>query len=274
MPQTANDNLAIDLGVLSAEPAAEYHARAGEYLSSHLLIDFIRCPKLYRKKILGLVKEEVAYAMVLGTATHTRILEGRDAYETQFALGGPINKTKGKPFGRETKAFAKWAEAQGKPGIHHDDLPLIENLAGGVAECDEAVDLLLHGRSEGVVRTEYCGVPCQARFDWIHPHRGLIDLKTTRDLDRFVRDSREYRYNTQLAFYQAILAQVIGQLVPVHLVAVEKKEPFRCGIWRLGKDLLAGARRENEDAIERLQHCRQTDYWPTGYERIRVLDSL
>ena len=274
MPQTAEQHLAIDFGVLTAEPAEEYHAKAGEYLSSHLLIDFIRCPKLYHKKLLGLIEEEATYAMVLGSATHVRILEGKAAYEQQFALGGPINKTTGKPFGRETKAFARWAKSQGRPGIHSDDLPLIEDLAGGVRACEKAGDLLRHGRSEGVLRAEYCGLACQCRFDWIHPHRGIIDLKTTRDLDRFVRDIRDYRYLNQVAFYQAVLAQAIGDLVPVYLVAIEKKEPFRCGIWRLGDGLMAGARRENEDAIERLHQCRATDHWPTGYEDIRVLDSL
>lgn len=44
MPQTTNDNPVIDLGVLSAEPAEEYHAKAGEYLSSHHLLDFMACP--------------------------------------------------------------------------------------------------------------------------------------------------------------------------------------------------------------------------------------
>ncbi len=41
MPQSEDDNLTIDLGVLSAEPAEEYHAKAGEYLSSHQLLDFL-----------------------------------------------------------------------------------------------------------------------------------------------------------------------------------------------------------------------------------------
>src|SRR5690554_6858555 len=75
MPQTTNDNPVIDLGVLSAEPAEEYHAKAGEYLSSHHLLDFMACPWLYRKKQLGLVRDEDAPALLLGRATHVRILE-------------------------------------------------------------------------------------------------------------------------------------------------------------------------------------------------------
>ncbi|NLE57458.1 MAG: hypothetical protein GX616_03800, partial [Planctomycetes bacterium] len=124
MPQTADDNLVIDLGVLSAEPADEYHAKAGEYLSSHQLLDFMACPWLYRKKQLGLIVDTDSPALLLGRATHVRILEGRDAYETQFAIGGPINPRTGKPFGSTTKAFAEWAEAQGKPVLSHDNVEL------------------------------------------------------------------------------------------------------------------------------------------------------
>jgi hypothetical protein len=36
------------------EPADTYHGQAGEYLSSHQLIDFSNCPLLYFKKLTGL----------------------------------------------------------------------------------------------------------------------------------------------------------------------------------------------------------------------------
>lgn len=263
--------LSIDLNVLTVEPADEYHANAGEYLSSHQLIDFMNCPWLYRKKQLGLIQDTDTPALLVGRATHCRILEGREAYEATFALGGPINKTTGKPFGKDTNAFRDWCKAQGKPGIHYDDLTLIESMASGVAMNDEAVDLLLYGRSEGVVRTDYYGIPSQIRIDWLHPHRGIVDLKTTADLNWFELETRRRRYHNQLAFYQAVLAEVTGERVPCHIVAIEKCEPYRCGVWRLDDELLSACRRENEAAIRRLQTCHERDEWPTGYETIRTL---
>jgi len=265
--------LTIDLNILDVEPAHEYHAKAGEYLSSHQLLDFIKCPWLHRKKTLGLVEDKDSPAYLLGRAVHVRILEGRDAYETTFALGGPINPKTGKPFGSNTKAFSEWALAQGKPVLSHGQIDLVEQMASGVATNSEAVDLLLYGRSEGVVRAEYFGTPCQIRIDWVHPHRGIVDLKTCDDLTWFESDARRYGYHRQMAFYRAVLAQALdGLMVPVHLVAVEKKEPFRCGVWRTSDDTLAIAQRENEAAIRRLRICHQSDHWPTGYEEIRVLD--
>jgi len=267
-------DLAIDLSILICEPAEEYHAKAGEFLSSHQLLDFVKCPWLYRKKALGMIEDRDSPAYLVGRAAHVRILEGRDAYEAAFALGSPINPKTGRPFGAATKAFAAWAEAQGKPVLSHDHVELVEQMASGVAMNDEAVDLLLYGRAEGVVRAEYCNTPCQARFDWIHPHRGIVDFKTCDDLTWFESDARRYGYHRQMAFYRAVLGQAIaGPLVPVYLIAVEKKEPFRCGVWRVGDDTLAIAQSENEAAVRRLLECRRRDHWPTGYEAIRTLNA-
>ena len=265
-------DLSIDLNILDVEPAQQYHAKAGQYVSSHQLLDFIKCPWLHRKKSLGLIEDRDSPAYLVGRAAHVRILEGRDVYENEFAFGGPINPKTDKPFGSNTKAFAEWAVDQGKPVLSHDQVELIEQMASGVAMNDEAIDLLLYGRAEGVVRAKYCGTPCQIRIDWVHPHRGIVDFKTTDDLTWFEADARRYGYHRQMAFYRAVLEAVIGEHAPVHIVAVEKKEPFRCGVWRLGDDTLAIAQRENEAAIRRLLACRKLDQWPTGYEEVRVLE--
>jgi hypothetical protein len=267
-----NEAINIELSVLQTEPADEYHARATDFLSSHQLLDFMKCPWLHFKKRSGLIVDQESTAYMIGRAAHCRILEGRDVYESSFALGGPVNPKTGRPFGANTKAFSEWAEAQGKPVLSHDNVELIENLAAGVAMNDEAIDLLLYGRAEGVVRVEYCGTSCQIRIDWTHPHRGVVDLKTCDDLTWFEADAKRYRYVNQMSFYQAVLAEIIGEYVPVHIVAIEKRQPFRCGVWRVSDDSLAVARSENEASIRRLISCREDGHWPTGYEEVRVLD--
>ncbi|MCC6239699.1 MAG: PD-(D/E)XK nuclease-like domain-containing protein [Phycisphaerales bacterium] len=262
----------IDLDILEVEPAAEYHAKADRFLSSHQLLDFVKCPWLHHKKTIGLLGNNDSASYLIGRAAHARILEGRDAYAAAFALGGPINPQTGKPYGATTQAFRAWAEAQGKPVLSHEQVELIEQMACGVAMNNQAVDLLVDGHSEGIVRAEYCGTPCQIRIDWLNPHRGIVDLKTCDDLTWFEADAKRYGYPKQMAFYQAVLAQVLGgDMVPVHLIAIEKKEPFRCGVWRITDDTLAIARQENEAAIRRLLACRKDDHWPTGYEDIRML---
>jgi hypothetical protein len=96
----------IDLGFLVREPADVYHAKGKDFLSAHALTEFRRCPLLYRKKELGLGPERDTTAYLIGRAAHTLILEGRERYQREFAVGGPINPNR-QPFGSLTKAFAR-----------------------------------------------------------------------------------------------------------------------------------------------------------------------
>ena len=205
----------IDLNILTNEPAEAYHAQSRDYLSSHQLIEFAKCPYLYKKRISGLLEEKDSPAYFVGRAAHTRILEGVDAYQTQYAIGGPINPGTGKPFGSMTKKFLEWQEMQQKPVIPFEKADLIEAMNAGVRMNPLACKLLEAGKAEGVVRTEYCGLPCQIRIDWTHPQLGIVDLKTCDDLDSFELDTRKYGYKYQLAFYYAVLKTVAPNLPTV-----------------------------------------------------------
>jgi hypothetical protein len=260
------------MSILTFEPAEVYHAQRAKYLSSHQLAEFRRNQLLFRKKQLGLVKDEDRPAFLLGRAAHTLILEGREAYEREFAVGGPVNPKTGEPFGSRTKAFQEWADAQGKPVLTDDQVLLVENLNAAVHAHEHAAALLADGVAEGVVRTDYCGVACQGRFDWVNPQRGIVDLKTCDSIDYLQLDARSYGYAHQMAFYRSLLTCVSETVVPAYLIAVEKREPFRCGVWRMGEDVLGIAQKENEEGIERLKECRAKDQWVSGYEDIRVFD--
>src|SRR5262245_22205150 len=108
-------NAANPYSILLSEPAEVYHAKSGEYLTSHLLSDFRKCPLLYHRKRLGLVPaSEECPAYLVGHAAHTVILEGLDAFHRRYAVGGPVNPKTGLPFGQASKAFADWAAEQGK----------------------------------------------------------------------------------------------------------------------------------------------------------------
>lgn len=260
------------LDFLIREGEAQYRAKAKTHLTSHALADFRRCPLLYWKKQQGLVPDEDRPAYLLGRAAHVLILEGRERFDAEYAVGGPINARTGKPFGANTQAYADWAAAQGKPVITDEQFALIVNLATGVRSHGIAAELLSDGVPEGVVRTEYCGRSCQARLDFFNPERGVIDLKTCDDLTWFEADARRFGYAHQFAFYHALVARGTGEDAAVHVIAVEKKPPYRCGVWRMSEQTLAVARRENEAAIARLGECESRNPWPTGYEEVRAFD--
>ena len=263
-----------DLGCVIREPFEVYRQRAKEYLASHALADFRKCPLLYHRKKQGLIPDEDRPAYLVGRALHTLVLEGGDRFDEEYAVGGPVNPKTGQPYGSNTKAFAEWAASCGKQVLTTAQYELVLNMAQGVRSHQIAADLLSSGIPEAVVRTPYCGIPCQIRIDWLDPHRCILDLKTCDDLTWFQADAKRYGYVYQVAFYRAVLGQVISLPMPVYFVAVEKKEPFRAGVWQVHVDVLNQAQRENEAAIERLKLCMEADTWPTGYAETRVFDLL
>ena len=258
-------------------PADEYHAetKAGKYLSSHMLGDFRNCPELYRKKLAGEYVEPESQAYLIGRAAHSLILEGRSAFDNEFVVSdGPINPKTGECFGKTTKAYAEWLAAQDRTVISGKDFGFISKLYQSVWLHPEAGPLLNEGIAEGVVRAEYEGEPCQIRMDFYNNNGAIVDLKTCDDLRWFENDFKRYGYGYQLAFYRAVLRQCCGENRPCYVIAVEKREPFRCGVWRITEDLLDVAEHENKAAIARLHKCRYTNTWPTGFEEIRFITNL
>ena len=269
-------NARNDLSYLIREPAEVYHAKAKGFVTAHALSEFRRCPLLYHKKELGLVPERDTTAYLVGRAAHALILEGRERYQREFAVGGPINPKTGQPFGSQTKAFAEWAEKQNRPVLSDAHAALVEQMAASVKEHLYARELLADGVAEGVVRCEYAGHRCQARIDWINPieDRGIVDLKTADELDSFELSMRAFGYLHQVAFYRALVAAASSHILPVHIVAVEKREPFRCGVWQVAPQVLDEAQRDCEEAMQDLKRCRETGNWFTRFESLRLVERL
>jgi len=261
----------LDLSFLHKEPADVYHSKSNTHLTAHALSDFRRCPLLYHRKQLGLVTEPDTTAYLIGRAAHALILEGREQYEREYAVGGPINPKTGQPFGSQTKAFAEWAEQQGRTVLSDAQAATVEQMAAGVHANGLARRLLQNGIAEGVVRRQWMGEKCQARIDWISrcAEIGIIDLKTVNDLDSFEEAANTYGYIYQLAFYRTLVAKASGHVLSVYMIAVEKREPFRCGVWHIGGHLLDEAEYDCRCAIAELVACRAADVWPTLFDGLR-----
>lgn len=272
---------------LSDIPSEEYHqdARDGKYLSSHLLGDFRKCPRLYRKKLNGEIEPADSAALLMGRAVHTLVLEGRGKFDEEFLVSeGPVNPKTGEPFGKATKAYREWAAAQRLPVIPGADFGFIAKLQQAVWTHPVAAKLLERGVAERTVRTEYLGVPSQIRMDWFIPDLegspAICDLKTCDTLDWFESDARKFGYPEQLAFYREVFriaAHVAdpGRTPPkpdCYLIAVEKREPYRVAVYKLTDELLDAAQTANERAIGELKRCHETGDYPTRTEELRFLD--
>ena len=229
------------------------------------------------------------------------ILEGRAAFDEQYLVAdGPVNPKTGEPYGKATKAYAEWIAAQTREIVSPRDFGFIVKLQKSVWLHDAASALLDDGVSEATVRAEYRGVPCQIRMDWFSREYGLVDLKTCDSLKWFEAECRRKRseadsliaaiaaalgakrrrvcrrfgYLYQMAFYRAVLREATGETVPVHLIAVEKNEPFSTGVWEIAGEVLDQAEEVNKAALARYRKCLYTGHWPTGYEDTRIISSL
>jgi len=58
------------------------------------------------------------------------------------------------------------------------------------------------------------------------------------------------------------------------MIAVEKKEPHRTCVWKISQDVLDAARGENEISMDLFLYCRNENKWPTGYETLRVFETI
>ena len=262
-------------------PSEEYHqaARDGKFLSSHLLGDFRKSPRLYQKKMNGEIEPAESAALAVGRAVHTLVLEGRGKFDEEFLVtDGPVNPKTGEPFGKLTKAYKEWAAAQTKDVVSGPDFAFMSKLRESVWAHPVARELLDDGIAELTVRTHYCDEPCQIRMDWFrgdYDGRPIIcDLKTCETLDYFEGDARRFGYPQQMAFYREVLRVASeGEVVAdCYLIAVEKREPMRCCVWKLTDGILEACAVENERAIAELAECRRANVWPTKTEDLRILD--
>ena len=171
----------------------------------------------------------------LGRAVHKLTLEGRDAFLAHYARQ-PLSLSK-------THVCIPSAEI----------LSRAEMISASVWSDHAASRLQSEGMPEAVVRSQYCGVPCQIRMDWFNPGKALIvELKTTASLERFQMECWELGYYWQLAFYRAVLAQdqhCDPVEISCRIIAVEQKPPFNVEVIQIPATTLAIGQMENEEAI-------------------------
>lgn len=214
-------------------PEAAYHAARKDYLTSSRLREIRWATQRgFREPI-----QHDQSALALGRAVHKLTLEGREAFLAHYA--------------RQPLSLS---QLEGGPTAQV--LSKAEMIAASVLREPSANRLLSEGIPEAVVRTDYCGVPCQIRMDWFNPYKALIvELKTTACLERFQMECWELGYYWQLAFYRAVLAQdqhCDPVEISCRIIAVEQKPPFNVEVIQIPATTLAMGQMENEEAIRTL----------------------
>ena len=97
---------------------------------------------------------------------------------------------------------------------------------------------------------------------------GRVTAVVCRDKQQVVRPKKLYQLHQ-------IFVKARGRRgIAVHIIAVEKNEPFSAGVWKLTDELLDLAELSNKNALERFRACCISGVWPTGYEDLRIIDTL
>lgn len=260
------------LPLLEDESMADYHRQSNKNLSSGGLKIFRdESPARFKAAKDGKLGNFDSVAFAQGRAAHTLILEGFEVYMDTYTIGGPLNK-KDEPYGRDTKAFIEWCEDEGLEAefvLTKIDHELNINMLAGCQRNPDIVKILLEGEAEKVIRARYHGVDCQIRPDRVSPTHGLLNLKTCRDLKYFEKDARwKFNYIAGESFYRGVAHAALSDMpaMPCTYIAVEKREPFRAGIFVISGELLDEQEEKNCETIDRLIQCRETGVWPTLFE--------
>lgn len=262
---------------LIIEPTSKYDSLRATHLTNHGLMDYVRCPKTHKLRTSGLMPFKRSKAFEIGTAVHTLVLEGVAAYDAAYYIVNPehepVNEKTGKPYGVATKVYTEWLDSVkgDRTVLSESDGELVASMAHSVRNHDHACALLEQGTPEGVLRATVGGVKVQTRMDWFNPDMGIIDLKTIGDLDDFTEHFDGYNYDLQFAFYQLVAQEVMGAAFPVHAIVVEKKAPYRTGVFEVDPARLITERFKIAGLIEEYAKSVAADHWPTRYETVRTI---
>lgn len=266
----------------------EYHSGPG-ISKSHLDV-VARSPFHYWAKYLNPNRPEPetpTQAMILGTATHTAILEP-DLFPSQYITlpeNAPKRPTsaqlKAKNPSAETILAIDWWEDfekanAGKIILTPDDYATCMAMRDAVHTHPVAAQLLTDGESE---QSFYAidndtGELIKCRPDWLRNNGVMVDVKTTEDAspDGFGRSVANYRYFVQAPWYLDILKRLYGEAPQWFIfIAVEKKYPFGVGVYFVENDQLDIGRARYVKDLAAIHECKTRGTWPGYSEQVEPL---
>lgn len=257
---TATTITSLDPGAYHGVPEELYHSLP--YVSSSFLKKFKDCPAD------ALLPVEKTACMELGSALHSYILEGPEAFDNQFTfmLESDLNKNT-----KEYKALAaEFAEANSSKTI----LPaatnkvstkeVIESCHASIQNHPAAAKLLSSdGASEVTLiwDDETTGLRCKARLDFFT--EGVIcDLKKTQDVKKFRNTLVTFNYDIQAAWYLTG-AQACGlDAVKFAFIAIEADAPYKVATGVLSDRWIDYSRSETTRLLGLVKECKERNFFP------------
>lgn len=265
-------------------PAAEYHRMPGA--SASRLAKLAISPAHLRYDLDH--PSDPTPAMMLGTATHTLVLE-QDQFAEAYAVAEQCTAITGKG-SRCTNGgaiYADWwlcgvhskgiASAAGKIILTQDHFDRAHGMAAAI-KSHPAASLLLSLRTSTEASVTWIdretGVPCKMRTDGLISDslgEQLIDLKTTSDASEagFWSSVKSFDYDLRGAFYRRGMEALGRHMDAVYFLMVESEPPHGIGVYEMPDDLMAIFDRRIPRLLETWAKCEASGVWPGYSEEIQ-----
>lgn len=265
-------------GIVTGETNRQYHANRA--LSHSGLEDFRRRPAYYKRKHIDeVIKVTTSAAFTLGTAFHTAVLEPELFNDTYVEQPATIKRRAGK----EWEAFK--AEYDGREVLKADDMAKLDSMQAAVAGNSLAAALLdgcTHKETTFRTGETQFNVALQCRPDGYSatgadvsagvPYN--IDLKSTADMDKWLKQFHDFGYYRQSPFYRTVQATVNGMTdgqcpepQRFFYIAVESVEPFGCTVFEADPLSLKIGLDEVMEDLEKMRRCVAENNWPNAPEQ-------
>ena len=204
--------------------------------------------------------------LLFGRACHSFILEGKEAFDKEFAVSPKYDRRT-----KEGKMLSAQFEAAafGKSVINEEDYQIIGEMANAVLSHPTAQDLLVKGMSEQTVIwiDEETGIICRCRpdFETTTVEGVLADFKTTADASEhaFKRSVVAYGYDRQASMYkEGVFMATKKQYDIFTFIVGEKEPPYRVEVYTLDINFMQHGFDEFHRLLRIEKECRKNNFWP------------
>jgi len=187
-----------------------------------------------------------------GSAFHCFVLEPAlfsSLYVVAPVIPGHKNSN---AYKAQYEAFVQ--QAHGKEIIGAEDYQTIVNMANILYGHPDFSTAGFQPEIMAVTRCKETGLLIKCKADQFS---GFInDLKTTSASvipHEFMNEVIKYGYHVSMAFYQDIVADIIGVAPTMKITAVEKRAPHDCAVFTLGDSLLEEGRKLYKAGLRRIK---------------------
>lgn len=269
-----------------------YHQQTWAVSNSDLKVFGGDSPRHYAEKLKGApeddsgLTEDERKTQVMGKLAHCAILEpmrfGRGKSHHVKPLTYKDEKGTEKTWNGNANVCKAWIE-------EHSDFPVINEkeerriLGARKAVLEHPVASALvngPGTNEVSVFAKHpaTGLWLRMRADRLTEDADgrpwCVDLKTTPNVDMFVKSARDFRYDVQSSFYSSVLELSGIENVAFCFIAVELAPRYGLHAVRvvmMDHETTQAALARYESELVRLAECRRTDTWPQGNEEIEMI---